>query len=121
MKLIKSLIQRLYEQTKNKEIEWKYITDLSELKEKGIKINIIGEYLYYIYLNNDTIVGINKNIEYSTINVYLADMNKSISYKSKDIFTELDELIYGLYYLIDNEKEPFEDVILNYLFNTAKD
>ena len=121
MKLIKNLLQRLYEQTKDKELEWKYTTDLSELKNKGIKINISGVYLYYVYLNENTIIGINRMIEQAVINVYLADTEKAFTYKSNDIFTEMDEIIYNLYHLINDKKEPFEDVIIQYLFNTAKD
>ena len=120
MMLIKKLIEYLYEDTKNKKIEWKYTTDFSIFK--NTKLVIEGNDIYYIYLNKETVVGLNRQIVEDKINLFIADDNISRTYHSYDIYTEFDENIHNLYHLIaDDWDEPFQEAIFNYMQNRSED
>lgn len=119
MMMIKQLIKYLYEDTKNKKISWKYTTDFSIFK--GIKIRVEGNDIYYIYLDENTVVGLNRQIEENKINLFLANKQYAQTYHSHDIFTEFDEDIHNLYHLIsDDWDEPFQEAIFNYIQNRSE-
>lgn len=119
MMMIKQLIKYLYEDTKNKKISWKYTTDFSIFK--GIKIRAEGNDIYYIYLDENTVVGLNRQVEENKINLFLANKQYAQTYHSHDIFTEFDEDIHNLYHLIsDDWDEPFQKAIFNYIQNRSE-